>query len=327
MFTAGIIAKVLPEKSAPEWMLLFAAGWGEVEKSGRFLVDEEAFGLISTEMARRGNDLVVDYEHATITGQEAPAAGWVRELKWDPGQGVLARIDWTEKAAGYLAAGEYKYHSPVFFVRKSDQRVVSVHSVALTNAPKTNNLKAITAKMGLDGEEESEMDLKVLTQKLGLPETADEAAVLAAIDALRQGPKEVIAKAVLTALEMESGDESAVVASIHALKQQPRGMVSKAEFDALKAEMSRRDAEEVVAKAMADGKITPDQKEWAMAYAASDKPGFETFVAKAPVVIPVDSLPGGARKAEKAVHDEAVLKVAKLMGVSEADIKQYGGLE
>ncbi len=68
-------------------------------------------------------------------------------------------------------------------------------------------------------------------------------------------------------------------------------MVSKEEFDKLQKQIREKDASEVVAKAMADGKVTPDQKDWAIQYAERDIEGFKTFVAKAPVVIPMDKLP------------------------------------
>jgi phage I-like protein len=65
-------------------------------------------------------------------------------------------------------------------------------------------------------------------------------------------------------------------------------MVSKADFDALQKKLVEKDANEAVEKAMIAGKITPAQKEWAEQYAKNDLNGFNIFVSKAPVVIPVD---------------------------------------
>lgn len=324
----SIIAK--DGATAPEWMLLFAAGAGEVEGDGRFLVDEESYQAVAGRFARRGNDLVIDYEHQTIEGAKAPAAGWIKELKWDPAQGILARVEWTAEAAEYIAKGEYRYFSPVFYTRKTDGRVVGVHSVALTNAPKTNHLKPILAKLGAAKEEESMDWFKKLFAALGLAEGATGDEVLTAVAKLKDKPEEggeaVVAKEILEALgEAEGADLSAVVASIHALKQQPQGMVSREEFDKLQAVIAKKQASDAVAAALAAGKVTPDQREWATNYATNDPKGFETFVAKAPVVVPLGQLPGKSPEVDKAKADEATLRVAKMMGVPKEDLDKFGG--
>jgi phage I-like protein len=327
----SIIATITAKDGkAPEWFLLFKAGWQEIEGEGKFLVDETAFDLVVAYLKRRGNDLVIDYEHQTVDGTKAPAAGWITALRWEAGRGIMARTEWTDEAAQFVAKREYRYFSPVFMVRQSDKRLVGVHSVALTNAPKTNHLTPILAKLVPgDAQEEVNMEfLKQLIAKLGLADDADETAVLAALDAIKdKAPetKEVVAKDILTALELGSDETaSAVVASIHALRQQTKGTVSRAEFDKLQAQLALQDAEKIVAKAMADGKITPDQKDWAMDYAKGDLAGFTTFVAKAPVVIPVNKLPGKKTDADAAELNEITLTVAKMMDVSEDDIKKYG---
>ncbi len=314
---------------APEWFLLFSAGWNEVEGQGKFLVDETAHRIVAAYLKRRGNDLVIDYEHATVDGTKAPAAAWITDIRWEEGRGIMARARWTDEAAGYIAKAEYRYFSPVFFIRKTDHRLVAVHSVALTNAPKTNHLTPILAKLvpGEPKEEEAMEFLKKLIAKLGLAETAAEDDVLAAVATLadkKPETVEVVAKDILTALEL-TGDEdtSAVVASIHALRQQTKGTVSRVEFDRLQGQLAQQDAEKIVAKAMTDGKITPDQKDWAMDYAKSNLPGFTLFVVKAPVVIPVKKLPG-KKDDEAALVNDTTLTVAKMMDVSEEDIKKYG---
>jgi phage I-like protein len=101
--------------------------------------------------------------------------------------------------------------------------------------------------------------------------------------------------------------------------------LSKAEIDELQKKMQKKDADEVVAKALAVGKITPDQKEWAFEYAQRDIKGFEVFVTKAPVVVPVGNLPGKKEEAAQASIDDATKTVAKMMDVSAEDIKKYGG--
>lgn len=355
------------DQGLPEWVLLFADGWVSVEGEDPFLVDQEAFDEVYAHFARRGNDIVIDYEHRTLKGDKAPAAGWITDLKYEPGVGISGRVRWTGEAAGYIRAGQYRYHSPVFYVRESDQRVVALHSVALTNVPRTNNIKPILAKLGITQKQEENMKeiLKKLAAKLGLSQDAGETEVLKALDdALKDKDKgAVVAKEVLEALGLKEGSDttavvasigalkaggqapvaakevldalgleegasaSTVVASIHALKQAPKGMVSREEFNQVAAKLQRRDADDAVAAAIGAGKITEAQKDWATEYATRDLEGFKTFVAKAPVVVPVDKLPGRKDDQADAAADETTIKVAKMMGVTPDDIKKYGGGE
>lgn len=317
------------KQDLPEWYLIFQDGWGEVEGDGKFLVDAKSWDLVRTGLERRGNEVVFDYEHQTLKGVKAPAAGWCKGWRYTPGVGIEARIDWTEEAAAFLTKQEYRFFSPVFYVRAADKRLAGVHSVALTNTPKTNNLKPLLAKLGEQHEQqEDEIMLKKLLAKLALGEDATEEQALAAIDALAGKKTEVIPAEVVAALDLKDGDGlSVVVASINALKQAPKGMVSKADFDALQAKIAKQEADGAVAAAMTAGKITPDQKDWATEYATRDLPGFQLFVTKAPVVIPTGKLPGGGPDKGEQSPDQVTLQVAKLMGVDAEDIKTYGGAQ
>lgn len=321
-----------PGKELPEWICIFPEGEVDVEDAGSYKVDRDSWELVEARLIRRGVDIVFDYEHQTLADVKAPAAGWCREWRYTDGIGIEARIEWTEEAAEYVSKGEYRYFSPVFHVRKTDRRLVSVHSVALTNAPRTNNIKPLLAKLGAELNKENEMDLlKMLIAALGLKEDATEKEVVAAVTKLQKGstekPKEVVSKAVVAALGIEETDESTVVASIHALKQSGKNMVSKEDFEALAAKLAKRDSDEIVAKALDDGKITPDQKEWATKYATRDLEGFMTFVSKAPVVVPLKKLPEGNQENDNLNMSDTVLNVAKMMDVDEADLKEFGGLK
>ena len=314
-------------EALPEWYTIFPAGENEVEGQGRYLVTKAAWDMVKAGIDRRGIDLVFDYEHQTIQDVKAPAAGWCTDWRWTEGVGIEAKITWTEEAAGYLAKGEYRYYSPVFYVRQSDRLLTAVHSVALTNAPRTNHLKPLLAKIGTEDKEQAMNLLEMLIAALKMPEGSTAEEVLAAVESLgKQEPKEVIAKAVVDALGIAENDVSTVVASIHALKQGEKNTVSRVEFDVLQKKLVQRDAGEAVVAAMKAGKITPEQKDWATNYAETDPSGFNTFVAKAPVVMPMTDLPKGEPD-KLTVTDETVLKVAKMMQVGADDLKQFGGLQ
>lgn len=312
------------EGGMPEWYLIFREGESTLEAAGTYLVDRAAWEAVKAGLDRRGVEIVVDYEHQSLSGGKAPAAGWCRDWRYTDGVGIEAKIDWTEEAAGYLATSQYRYFSPVFYVNKRDGRLVGIESLALTNTPKTNHLKPLLAKLGAQQQQEEAM-LKKLLAKLGLGEDATEEQALAAIDSLGQQTTEAIPAEVTAALELDGqADTSTVVASIHALKQAPRGMVARAEFEALQQQIAKRDADEAVDAAMRDGKVTPDMKDWATAYAERDLSGFKTYCAKVTPIVPVKPLGDMQRKTDDAEVGEAVLKVAKMFGNSEDDIKKYG---
>lgn len=96
---------------APETIFVLPIGH-VVSSKGEFDVDDESYKAMKAQIAKRGVDLVVDYEHQTLKGCEAPAAGWVKELKLEDGQ-IKAVVEWTPRGAQYLENKEYRYLSPV----------------------------------------------------------------------------------------------------------------------------------------------------------------------------------------------------------------------
>lgn len=109
-----------------------------------FFVDRESLAAIIEAWRRRGNDLVVDYEHQTLNGTEAPAAGWIKELEARD-DGLWARVEWTDRARRYLESREYRYFSPVVKLDE-ERRVMELLNVALTNFPAISQLTPLAAR-------------------------------------------------------------------------------------------------------------------------------------------------------------------------------------
>ena len=105
---------------------------------------------MKAQIAERGVDLVVDYEHQTLTGDRAPAAGWVKELFAEDGH-IKARVEWTLPAKQYLENKEYRYLSLVITVRKSDNKATGLHSLALTNTPAIAGMTPIVNSSTFEG--------------------------------------------------------------------------------------------------------------------------------------------------------------------------------
>lgn len=131
---------------APDHILVLPLGHVSSEK-GDFIVDRDSFQMIQDNMRRRAIDIVVDYEHQTLTNSQAPASGWIKGLSLG-NDGIYANVEWTDRAKGYLSNKEYRYLSPVVLVRKSDRKVSLLHSVALTNTPAINGMVPIVNSFG-----------------------------------------------------------------------------------------------------------------------------------------------------------------------------------
>lgn len=132
---------------APGHIMVLPLGHVSSEK-GDFIVDEESFRMIQGNMQRRAVDIVVDYEHQTLTNSQAPASGWIKRLVLK-NDGIYAAVEWTNRAKDYLRNKEYRYLSPVVLVRKSDRKVSQLHSIALTNTPAINGMVPIVNSLGI----------------------------------------------------------------------------------------------------------------------------------------------------------------------------------
>jgi len=178
----------LPNDSVPARILL--APWGRVESTGgEFVVDEESAALSVRTFEEHATDLPIDYEHQTLGGEfasptgQAPAAGWIKRLAAEPGVGLLADIEWTEQARKMLTAREYRYLSPVAVVRKSDRKLVAIHSAALTNKPAIVGMQPIVNRDTvpvIGTHADADEPLCVLRGELQLPVEADREEVLVA---------------------------------------------------------------------------------------------------------------------------------------------------
>lgn len=328
---------------APEIISVLPMGHVKSAK-GEFDVDEESFAAMKAQIAQRGVDLVVDYEHQTLTGEQAPAAGWVKELFLDDGQ-IKARVEWTDRAKEYLSNKEYRYLSPVITVRKSDNKAMGMHSIALTNTPAIENMEAIVNSLNFEGGQNTMDFLKELAKLLGLGEDATEEQVMEALKACleenkslkenaeagKQTPTEedkvVANKEVCELLGLKAGAPTAdVAAAIMALKGGIVGGVNLAEqVKTLEARLADRDAEEAVEMALKAGKITPAQRDWAKGYALKNLDDFRGFVEKAPQVVPMGEIGGSETLPLKNGEiDEATMLVCKQLGISAEDVKKYG---
>lgn len=94
---------------APEWIQIFPYPTyvGELDGERYEWVTDDLSQQSCIELfALRENDLVIDYEHQSDSDGEAPAAGRIVELRAGGANGLLARVEWTEKARQQIESGE-----------------------------------------------------------------------------------------------------------------------------------------------------------------------------------------------------------------------------
>ena len=92
----------------------------------------------------------VTIAEADLSGQPAPAAGWLQKFEYVDGVGICSSAyTWTDKAQGFIDAEEYKYLSPVFSYTPTGE-VTGLLCVALTNTPNLDELPALLAAAAQD---------------------------------------------------------------------------------------------------------------------------------------------------------------------------------
>lgn len=326
----------------PDMVKILPVGKVNSEK-GDFIVDMESFQAMKAEMQRRGIDIVIDYEHQTLKDVQAPAGGWVKDLVYTP-EAIVAKVEWTPKAREYLNNKEYRYLSPVVLTRKSDSKAVVLHSLALTNIPAINRMFAIVNSVDFDTDNllntadtgGKKMDLQQIKELLGLPADAPEVAVMNALVERLKKPdqnaggdkqpddKQVVANSVilgLLELPAEAKTED-VTTKIMALKA--GATAHDQEIKETLERIRQREADDAVMMALKAGKITAAQKDWAKEYALKDRSGFDSFVEKAPAVVPVEKMNITDAPKAKTEVNELVLKAT---GVSKEDVEKYADKE
>lgn len=306
------------EGQVPEWIEILPAGAYVQGRDGRAWVNDEPQALVEA-FGSNGADLPVDWEHSTERlapqGQEAPAAGWIKEVQIRPDGSLWGRVEWTPRGAQDVASKAYRYISPVFDYRTDSGRITALRSAALTNQPNLH----LTA---LNQKEPETVDprLKALLQALGLAETATEAEVTAAFAKL-QATDPVKAQEIQAKADEAQAAADAARAEVETLKAENARLkagadpnlstfVPRADYDALKgrletAENSLRKIQDDAQKeatetalnqAIKDGKIAPASRDYYARQCA--KPGgldeFRAFCQAAPSIAPAAVAGGGA---------------------------------
>lgn len=289
------------------------------------------------------DDWVIDYEHQTLSteknGQPAPAAGWGKKLEWrDDGLYAVA-LRWNERARAAIAAGEYRYVSPVFEYDQKTGEVLAIRMAALTNFAGIDGLDDLNARAAakfqsdVPAQENDHMKREDLIKLLGLNADATDDVIDAALAALKAkadtlqetrnflGVKdgESISSALAALKAKPATPDPAKFVSIDAHKQVVDDLA------ALRSDLDARDLQAVITTAIDEGRLATAEEQWARDFhKAHGLVALRESLAKRPVIAALKGTQTGGKPPEKkdGELDEAQLAVCRAMGLSEEDFKK-----
>lgn len=259
------------DATAPEWLHLLPTGeFKGVDGRGPYAApDMDA--LIAT-FSREGHKLAVDENHSTDLaakhGRSAPARGWIVELQ-KRDDGLYGRVEWTPEGERMVMSKEYGFLSPVFLHSALKPfKIGKVVRVSLTNDPNLTALKSLHSK------EETAM-LEQLRKVFGLPETADEATIMAAVSAAHSAQTTGVALMSRIAEAAGVAKETAPDALVIAIQSRGKATATEQENADLKTQLislqsqfttlangtAKDKATTVVTAAVEAGKIVPALKD------------------------------------------------------------------
>jgi phage I-like protein len=299
--TGYLVAAATAEGAAVQRIMLLPIGQ-VVLRDGRgpfLLADREhAEAVVAASLARAGNsDLMIDYDHQSHfgvgegKGGRAPAAGWIKNLHADDA-GIWADVEWTSAAQSALAEREYRYISPLFYAGK-DGRVALLRNAGLVNEPAIDALPAIAAAV-----QENDVGYTKIAAALGLPATATEDDILAALGAAAVGEKpKMVAAAAQFGLDAAADLDAIVAAATAAGRASPDPALFVPAADLASAttrlqELETARREQLIAAASEQGRLTPAMAEYARNHCA-DADALDAYIAASTVVVKPGEMLGG----------------------------------
>ena len=149
------VFSLLSEDADTVWIHVAMPGTWKGHDAGEFTLTRDDFATIIANFEHQKNDIPLDWEHATEWAAQAPAAGWVKQLRLQ-GDNLWAFVELGKKAASQIRAGEYRFSSGVFVFDATDRATGEecgcvLHSLALTNVPFIDGQQSIRLRADARG--------------------------------------------------------------------------------------------------------------------------------------------------------------------------------
>ena len=263
---SGTIAAVLASQihltaeaaGAPEWVQVFPVGPVVATNDGRAYLISDPAALVATVRAARRWPILVDFDHRSFydpaMNGASRAAGWANDLDVRDGA-IWARVEWTPSAARQIMEREWRYISPEFQADYASGEIIGLSAISLVNRPAFQMTALARSRSTSSGDS----IMKSIALALGLPETATEAEIAAKITATQT--ELAAARTPSPDRFMPRADYDTVLA---------RATTVEAELATQKKLTRDAEVENVIASAVAGGKITPASREHYVALAATD---------------------------------------------------------
>lgn len=143
--------------------------------------------------------VLVDREHFSLsTDKPSDAMAWAKDIRQEADGSIWTRWEFTEPGEKLWNDKVLINRSPAFCCEKvgKDYRPTELRSIGMTNTPHFKELSNLAAARAADvSNNEGEIHMNEILKALGLGEGADEAAAVAAINALKEKASAAEAKA------------------------------------------------------------------------------------------------------------------------------------
>jgi len=307
--------------------------------AGHWYIDGQVAARVLASAGARATDLVIDYEHQTLAcaenGKPAPAAGWIKgaALEWREGHGLFATApEWTENAAAYIKAREYRYLSPVFTYDTRTGAVLELLHVGLTNNPALDGMASLPALAAArfelaipaapSAQENQRVNRDQLIEALGLSSDASDEDIQTALTALKaNASKADDLQQSLAALKAERKPDPAKFAPIEVVE------ALKQDIAALKANQVEGEVGQLVKAGLEDGRLLPAQESWARELGQTNLAALKGYLEKTPAIAALKGRQTDGRQPQDNPHglSDVELQAAALTGLSpEAFAKAKG---
>lgn len=307
--------------NAPEWIPILPGGAALVGRDGRSWINSVPEGVVS-EFVAGAKDMPLDWEHSTELkapkGEEAPAAGWFKELQVREDGSIWGRIEWTDKGREAVVSKAYRYISPVFMYDPATNLIIKLTSVGLTNRPNLY-LPALNREQHMEELSMNQTQFAALLAALGLAATATAEQAINHVTKMQGDLTTALNHASQPPLDkfVPKADYDVVLAKATNAEQKLADQAKAALETAINAEIDT---------ALKAGKITPATKDYHIAQCRMEGglDRFKAFCQAAPTVAADSDLdkkkPG---ETETALNAEEA-QVAAMFGNSADDINKYG---
>lgn len=229
--------------------------WGDNKTlKGIVKLDKASAQSVIEAFNEHGIELAIDYEHQTFNAEEngkpAPAAGWFKPEVREDGLWATA-VRWTDEAAGFLKARQYRYFSPTAILDSKSRKPVRLMPMALTNWPATKDIEPLVARAD---QPETEPKMKSILVALGLKAEADETEAFAAVNALREFERDTMATLGAKTLSEAAG-------ALLALKAKAdKTDALSTELETIKASAIASEVKSLLDEAVKDGRVAPAKR-------------------------------------------------------------------